>query len=191
MSTRLTCPGCGRALLLPADCTAELLSCPRCLARIPNPQAPDTSAAIQATPPAAPPSAPPPAPVRERGEWGRGVPVDVDVRRDSQRTNGCLVVLAVLGAIGICYALLGGMAMAQDRIFQPLLLTLGLLAVFTIASIAWVYSHRPSESVSGNIGRTVLGVLTITGAVVTAGFLLVMSGLIILFVVCLANGGKC
>lgn len=189
MSTRLTCPGCGRALLLPADCTAELLSCPRCLARIPNPQALDTSAAIQATPSAAPPSAPPSTSVTERS--AQMPRVDVDVRRDSQRTNGCLVVLAVLGAIGICYALLGGMAMAHDRIFQPLLVTLGLLAVFTIASIAWVYSHRPSESVSGNIGRTVLGVLTLTGAIVTAGFLLVMAGVIILFVVCLANGGKC
>ena len=56
MPTRITCPGCGRVLVLPSDCTAEVLSCPRCLTRIDNPQAAGPSTAVQAE---APPPKPP------------------------------------------------------------------------------------------------------------------------------------
>lgn len=39
--------------------------------------------------------------------------------------------------------------------------------------------------------RTVFGVLTITGAIVGVGGLLLLASLILLFVVCLSTGGKC
>ncbi len=103
-----------------------------------------------------------------------------------------MIVLAVLGCPGIAYTFIGSVVIAQeDKIYQPLLLTLGTLATFTVISAVWVFNRRPSPTVGGNIGRTVLGVLSISGAVLAVGFLLVVGTLILLFVVCLANNGKC
>ena len=188
MSTRLTCPSCHRLLMLPDDCTADVLSCPRCLARIPNPQAPAVSDAVQAQPPA-----PSPAAIRsEAPPLGGSQPIaDVDVRRDNRGVKGGVIVLALLGSLGICFFLFNSLLMAQlNRQIQPLLVLLGVLAVLTLLSALWVFS-RPSQTLGANIGRTVLGVLTITGVLVGVGFLLTVAGVILLFVVCLAKGGKC
>ncbi|HEY7311713.1 MAG TPA: hypothetical protein VH643_20290 [Gemmataceae bacterium] len=190
MSTRITCPGCNRLLMLPDDCTADVLSCPRCLARIPNPQALRSSDAVQAEPP--PPSSPA---VIQPEAAARGEPgplVDRDVRRDQRGVKGSVVVLAVLGSLGICYALFGSLVVAQeDRTIQPLLATLGVLALLTAGSAFWVFVRRPSETTGANIGRTLLGVLTLSGVLVGVGFLLAVAGVILLFVVCLSTGGKC
>jgi hypothetical protein len=183
MSARITCPGCNRVLLLPNDCTADVLSCPRCLARIPNPQAPRASDAVQAEPPLS-------QPVGIRPEMAaRGGPIaDVDVRRDNQGVKGSVVVLAVLGILGICYALFGSLVMAQEeKAIQPLLITLGMLAVLTAISAFWVFVRRPSETIGANIGRTVLGVLRISGVMMGVGVLLMLAAWIVLFVVCLFN----
>lgn len=190
MASRITCPGCHRILMLPDDCTAEALSCPRCLANIPNPQAPGASTGVQAEPPSpAAPAAIRPEPARH---GGRGPLADVDVRRDNRGVKGSVIVLAVLGSLGVCYALFGSLVLAQeDRVIQPLLLTLGVLAVLTLISACWVFVHRPSETTGANIGRTILGVLTISGALVGIGLLLAVAGVILLFVVCLSSGGKC
>jgi hypothetical protein len=62
MATRITCPDCHAGLLIPPGCDTPSLSCPRCLARMPNPQAPSVPApeptapaitGIQTEPPAA------------------------------------------------------------------------------------------------------------------------------------------
>lgn len=190
MSTRITCPGCGRTLLLPSDCTAELLSCPRCLTRINNPQAAPASTAVQTQMPpvreAAVTAAPAPS---ERGP--RLPDLDVDVRRDNQRT-GCLMTgLPVIGGIGIGYALLVSVAQLTEGWFQPLLVILGVLTVLTLLSAGWIAATKPSETPGAYIGRTVLGVLTVTGAIVSVGGLLLVAGVILLFVVCLSTGGKC
>lgn len=184
MSTRITCPSCNRLLMLPDDCTADVLSCPRCLARIPNPQAPRTSESVQVERPAAP-----------RAEAiSRGGPhplADMDVRRDNRGVKGSVIVLAVLGSLGICYALMGSFfgGVMEGEVW-PMLVVLGVLAVLTAISALWVFS-RPSETIGSNIGRTVLGVLTITGALFGVGFLLAVAGMILMLVVCLSNGGKC
>ncbi len=190
MSTRLTCPGCGRILLLPADCTAETLSCPRCLARIPNPQAAPGPTAVQTTVSSPPP--PPTSLTRDR-PWrpDRDVEVDVDVRRDNRRTGGCMIALAVLGALGLVYTLLGSTALAKEGVFEPLVILLGILAVATIISVVRVYGGQPGPSTGSKVGRTVLSVLTISGVLVATALLLIGAGVIFLFVVCLSHGGKC
>jgi hypothetical protein len=191
MSMRLTCPGCGRSLLLPDDCTAELLSCPRCLANIPSPRVAVASAAVQ-TAPSPPPPAAPPSGVRRAEDWLPPPPVDVDVRRDYRRTGALSIVLAVFGGIGVSYALFLGFAVAQQaRTPEPLLVLVGALAAFTAISALMVFVRRPSETVGANIGRTILGVLTISGAIVAVGSLLLAALIVFALVVCLANGGKC
>jgi hypothetical protein len=192
MSTRLTCPGCGRILLLPADCMTETVSCPRCLAMIPNPQVAPGPTAVQTTlPPAPAPAAPSPSAVTQSRPWVREMDVDVDVRRDSRRTSGCMIALAVLGALGLVYILLGSAALAKEGTFQPLLIVLGILGVATVISLVRVYGGQPSPSTGRNLGRTVLGVLTISGVIIATGLLLIGAGVIFLLVVCLSHGGKC
>ena len=69
MPLEITCPGCGRSLRLPIDCTAEMLSCPRCPGAYPNPQAPVTSTAVQAETPAASTPSARSAGITERSPW--------------------------------------------------------------------------------------------------------------------------
>lgn len=103
-----------------------------------------------------------------------------------------MVVLAVLGSLGISYALFGSLMMAQEeRTIQPLLATLGVLALLTAGSAFWVFVRKPSATTGANVGRTLLGVLTLSGVLVGVGFLLTVAGVILLFVVCLSTGGKC
>lgn len=186
MSTRITCPGCGRALVLPSDCTAEVLSCPRCLARIDNPQASGAIYAVRAGEPPVRPNAvtPPPA----SGEHGPHIAeIDVDVTRDTRRTGCLMILLPVIGGAGIAYSLLIGVALLKEEgAFQPLLLLLGVLTVLTFLSAGWGVAHRNGTF----LGRTVLRVLTITGVIISVGALLGVAALIFLFAVCLANGAK-
>jgi hypothetical protein len=192
MSTRLTCPGCHRVLLLPSDCTAETVSCPRCLALIPNPQAAPGPTAVQETlPPAPAPAAVPPSAVTKARLRAPEVDVDVEVRRDTRRTSGCMIALAVLGAVGLIYTVLGSAALAKGGVFQPLMVVLAILTVATLISVARVYADRPSESTARNIGRTVLSVLTISGVLVATALLLIGAGVIFLLVICISHGGKC
>ncbi len=191
MSMRLTCPGCGRSLLLPDDCTAELLSCPRCLANIPNPRTAPDSLAVQTTP-SPPPAGAPPSGVRRAEDWLPSPSVDVDVRRDNHRTGPLSFALAILGGIGVSIALLGSFGAAiGDASFGLLRSTMVALVVLTLLSAFTVIGSRPSPTIGANIGRTVLRLLTITGAIIAIGSLLVAAMFIFALVVCLSNGGKC
>jgi hypothetical protein len=185
MATRITCPRCGRQLLLPEDCTAELLSCPRCLGQLNNPQA-SSSTAIQTEAP------PPPSPVT--GSLGsqsaprpRVADLDVEVRRDNRGMRGLLLVLALFGSFGVGYALLGSFALLMSGEYQALLGILGILAVLTVISAVWVAMNRPGETPGAFIGRTMIALLTIVGV----GVALLLAALILLFTVCIAKGGKC
>jgi hypothetical protein len=190
MPTQITCPSCHRLLALPDDCTARLLSCPRCLAQIENPQAADRSSAVQAEAP------PPPAAVTPT----RQVPfarlqhvadVDVEARWDNRGTSALTIVLAVLGSLGIGYALLGSVTLVRAGLYRPVLVLLGGLTILTLISGGYVFSRNPGETAGATIGRALLNVLRISGVIVAVGGLLLLAAVILLFVVCLANGGKC
>ena len=190
MSMRITCPGCGRILVLPSDCTAEVLSCPRCLTRIDNPRTmePFTGVQVEAPPVRETAVTSSPSPL-DRGP--RLADMDVDVRRDSRRTGCLMTLLPVMGGAGIAYAFAGGFSLLGQGEFRPLLVLLGVLTMLTLVSAGWVATHKPSGTPGANIGRTVLSLLTITGAIVGVGGLLMVAGVILLFVVCLSTGGKC
>jgi hypothetical protein len=182
MSTRITCPGCGRLLVLPPDCTAELLSCPRCLTRIDNPQAAGSIYAVQAEVPPVVPTALTPSPAsRERRL--RIDELDVDVRRDNQRTGCLMILLPVIGGAGIAISLLNVIDDLQYGEFPLLLLLLGVLTVLTLISAGWEAGHRQRAF----SGRTVLRVLTISGFIISVGALLCVASLIYLFIVCLSH----
>ena len=72
--------------------------------------------------------------------------VDVDVRRDGRRTKGCLIALAVLGGIGVSWALLGGIVAAHEGAHGVLFSILGFLLMLTVVSAVWVFAHHPGET---------------------------------------------
>ncbi len=190
MNTRITCPNCRRLLLLPADCTAEVLSCPRCLTAIDNPQAAEAPTNVPAEAPPREPSvtsAPLPAPVVPP----RSAEVDAEVRSDNRGTSRRMIFLAVLGGVGISYALLGSFALLGHGEIWQALLVLSALMVLTFFSAVWVIGSESDATIGGNIGRIVLRVLTISGVIVAVGALLALAALILLFVVCLSSGGRC
>ena len=191
MSMRITCPKCRRQLLLPSDCTAEVLSCPGCRTEIANPQSTPASTGVQAEAP---------SPLRESPVTPSPIiapklridDVDGDVPRDGVGTSRLRVLLPVLGGLGTAYALLlGGLFMLKDGEFWPLLIFLAVLAMFTLFRAARVADRHPRDTSGAFIGRTVLGVLTYMGAIVGVGLLLAVATLVFLLAVCAVNGGKC
>ncbi len=92
--------------------------------------------------------------------------------------------LAVLGGLGIAYALTLGFGAAVYGGFEPLFVILGVLMVLTLFSAVWVAYRQPSERMGSNIGRIALDVLAFVGV----GILLVIACLIFLFVICLSGG---
>jgi hypothetical protein len=118
-------------------------------------------------------------------------PVDLTVARDNHGMSCLMIGLAILGSLGVSYALLGGFAILKQGEYQPLFFVLGVLTVLTLISAGWVWVRKPSRTVGANIGRTFLGVLTISGVLVGVGGLLMLAALILLFAVCLSSGGKC
>jgi hypothetical protein len=189
MSQRIPCPHCHRQLLLPADCTAEMLSCPSCHAEIANPQttaSPPEPAAVPPSPQSAVTASPSPLVPGLRLDDG-----ERDTPRDSHGASRSTVFLASLGGLGIAYALLGSFTLLKDGEFRPLLILLSVLVIFTLFSAALAANRHPRDTMTGFLGRTILGVLTITGVGVGVGLLLAVAAAIILFAVCLSNGGKC
>jgi hypothetical protein len=107
MAERVTCLGCQQTLRIPAGSGSRWLTCPRCLSLVATPEA-TAPGAIQAEAPARPPA---PSAVGIQAELAPRssiVPaagLDVDARRDSSATLGCLVLLVIPVVLGIAGSL--------------------------------------------------------------------------------------
>jgi hypothetical protein len=208
MSERIYCPACKRALRLPADCVDPWLSCPRCLARIRNPQSEPERA--PSSPGVAPqerqPEARPRCPgcgvdveprwlfcpfceerLRDRlpRQWSGSV--EGDVRRDTTTMQVILILLAIVGGLGIFLALMTSFAALTDNEVAPLFVTLAVLFVLTVIS-AIIVSVREKKSPQPTAARIVLGTITLAGALVAGGCLFMGAIFVFFFVVCLAGG---
>lgn len=191
MSQRISCPQCHRQLLLPADCTAAVLSCPSCRREIANPQAtptPPSEPETTSPPTAESPVTTSPTPRMPGLQLDKG---DPDAPHENYGMSRGSVFLASLGGLGIAYGLLAGVALLKDRESRPLLIFLSVLVLFTLFSAARASSRHPRDSMGAFLARTILGLLTITGVGVGVGLLLAVATVIILFAVCLSNGAKC
>jgi hypothetical protein len=115
--------------------------------------------------------------------------LDLDVRRDHQRTSGCMVVLAVIGVLGILYFIGLGMNWGPRAGGMWATLLIGLLFCAGISALR-VYT-RPQPPTGGQgVGRVLFGTLALAGAVIGAGLLLLLAIGLFLFVVCLAGAGR-
>lgn len=211
MATRVTCPGCGKVLQVPAGCDAAELTCPHCLGIVPNPSAPTGAAvsaavgAIQTTPtPGAPrttPSCPHcgesvdptwrwcPACGRSTKYAGLATPdLDVDVRRDHRRAGCVLASLPVLGGLGVAYLLIGGLSMGADEGFGLVLAVLLVLGVI-VGVWSWCLGKKSGRPVtSRDVGHAVVGTLRVAGILVGSMVVLGFASFIVLFAICLSGG---
>lgn len=100
-------------------------------------------------------------------------------------------VWAVLGSFGLIFALLAtGGAFAQGSP-QPFLLLVG--CVFAVVGISALVTLVRSDGAlsSRNLGKILLGALSLAGMLIASGGLLVLAGIVFAFVVCLAGGRGC
>jgi hypothetical protein len=186
MAERVTCPGCQQTLVIPAGSRNRWLTCPRCLSPVANPQA-VAPGAIQAEAPARAPAADvygvqaePDPPLAERVRRG-AAGIDVDVRRDTRATSGCLILLAVLGALGIGLLFLGALGVLAEGESGPLVtLAVGLFVLGLIS--AGIVAARGSGG-ERFAGRVVLGTLALSGGLI----LFLLAILVFAFVVCMAT----
>jgi hypothetical protein len=137
--TQVTCPGCQRPLRIADGVTQPWVTCPRCLARVANPQA-------------------------QAAGGPDGLEVDYEVRRDVQKTGWLLVVLAGLGALTLLWV--GRAVIKSTGDLLTMLTGLGVLAALSAAYVLW---RRPGGTPLESAGRVAVGTLALVGAIVAIG----------------------
>ncbi len=201
MAQRVPCPGCGKTLRIPDGVTAPWLSCPHCLAQLPNPQA---AAGIQTTPSAPAARTTCPAcgetiegtwrycPVcredlrRPGGPRGSAVP-DVDVRRAQRGTSVFLILLAVLGGLGFAYGVLVSVAMLGEGTAWPAAIFLAIVLGIGALSAVRVYDRPQPPTGARGVGSVVVRTLAGLGCLFGVLVLVGIASIIILLIVCLSN----
>lgn len=217
MPEPIVCPSCQKPLRVPADFHLAWLTCPRCLAVVPNPAAqaitPSPAPPVLETYPMQPAVETPDATRRldqcpscgkpadpnwvfcpyceEPMRAPRGMALERDVRRDTRRTGTGMIVLATLGGLAILWALVGTGAEAfGDRDPGPFVgVLVGLAVLFGISTLI-VMIRSKGNLQSRGIGRLVVSTLALTGGLVAAGFLLSLAVVVFLLAVCLVGAGK-
>jgi hypothetical protein len=172
---RVTCPHCASALHVPESVTDPVVTCPRCLSRIPNPGAPSTGA----------PATEQRVPANDAGVEGgtrsfslprypSGSPPDADAEAggDTRGLGWGLVLLAGLLVVGIVF--FASLAVAGSG-FGPILIWAGVggIGSFVVGILA-------ALAVGRGAGREVW-----PGAAVAAAVLVgVLAGVVLLCLTC-------
>jgi uncharacterized membrane protein YuzA (DUF378 family) len=175
--SRVKCPSCGAGLILSEAAGEWRATCPRCLAEIDVPEAAPVPDAIQAERPERREER---LRGQERGYYGRP---DVDVRRDTQRTNPLVIVLAVIGGLGVGFLGLTALPLVADGQYSALLsLAVPLLFLAGISTLIVFVRSRGNPGASG-FRRVAVGTLALAGILVLTLFAVC----IFFFVICLAT----
>jgi hypothetical protein len=193
MAQRIPCPGCGRWLRIPGGIAEPWLTCPKCLAQLPNPAAVTPAAGVQAGP-----SPPTPAfcpkcgeaveaswrycpacheDLRQPAVWGFGAATDSDVRRDQWGTSVSLILLAVFGGLGLIYV---GIHSDRGRFLGLTLLAL----LFVLVAYNNVYNQRQPPTGARGMAQVVVRTLAGFGCLFGIWLLVSLAALIVLFIVC-------
>jgi hypothetical protein len=145
MHSDAACPRCGRVLRVPAALTDEVVTCPSCLAMMPNPHG-----------------------VRRGG-------LEAEVRREWSVTSVVLAVLIGLCVVGIILSWIGARATPQREQYlgQAILLALCVAGGFAILDLLVViaivrFAARkltPSGSGAAAVGKALGLVLLLIGAI--------------------------
>lgn len=166
MPHRITCSWCETPLRVAEAITAPFVTCPNCLARIPNPGTPETRATPATTAPAHRP---------------RAATLDEDTHGDSKLVGCGLIVLALLGGLGILQ--IAALALHEPDgyiVWIALAIGVGFLALVATGIMFVRTRKNPRER---TVGRVVLGTFALIGALMLGGFAL----LVLFFIVCLVT----
>jgi hypothetical protein len=171
------CPSCKATLSIADFVTAPWLTCPRCLAKIPN-QKPSNKPTCMMCAEEIPPG------VRTCPHCRSviaGSLVDMDVERDTSRVSGAMIPMAMIGVAGV-----GWYLMNVNRGTWGVLLSAAFAAVVIVGIV--LAMNRGNETAQG-IGRIILRSLAILGIVFIVGAAVGLAILVFLFVTCLAAMG--
>jgi hypothetical protein len=165
----VTCPHCNAALRVDDDVGAGSITCPRCLAHLPNPAA------------------------REAAVTGGGVlaiSVDDEARRDSRGTGCGVLFLVSLVAVGVAFGLsfgvsaLGKAGRYGDNLFIVWFLVGGFGAVLVLG-LTMFYVMRALRSDEARQDESRVGRQFMTGcALFLALFAGLLAGLVVLGLTC-------
>jgi hypothetical protein len=153
--SEMICVSCRHVLHVPDVLRAPTFTCPCCLAELPNP-----NSAVAGDV----------APSLER-----------EVRRDTRRTGGCLLVLAVLGALGLGSGLLVSIPAVEGGGGASFILAL-LFLLLLVAGVGLAYA-RPNL-VGPGFARILLGGLAVLGGLFAFSLVLALALIIFLLVSC-------
>lgn len=201
MPIRQQCPACQAQLRIPDSISAPSVTCPRCLAEVPNPGArsepgfplaaetPAHTVATRPCPECRKPVLPHyyfcphcDAPLRVGNTRVEG-----EVRRDTQGTGIGLIVLALLGAVSLFIPFLTGLGMAARGRPQGVA-TAGIIMIFVLlvgTGIMWWQTIGNPQA--RGLARAFLTGLAFAGFAVAATAALAFAAVIVLFAVCLAG----
>jgi hypothetical protein len=200
MPRSVTCPGCQRLLRVPDGITTADVTCPRCLALVPNPHL-GAVEAVGETPSRETSCPRCGKPVEKQWRFcpnceavlagprrgARGVYFDDEVRRDRTGTSVILILLAVLGGIGMCAYLWAGVAALEEGTWQLLAgVILGVLFLALVSTGIMYYRTRNDPSRRG-VGRVVVGTLALTGGLFGLSCVLGVAFVLYFFIACLMN----
>jgi hypothetical protein len=117
----------------------------------------------------------------------RGIYFEDDVRRDRTGTSVILILLAVLGGFGLCAYLWVGVATLQEGSWELLAgVVLGVLFLALISTGIMFYRTRHDPSQRG-VGRIIVGTLALTGGLFGLSCVLGFAVILYFLIECLAN----
>jgi hypothetical protein len=200
---------------MPPGVNLAWLTCPRCLAVVPNPAIESVTASPAPAAPVVPETASPspenpPAGERICPQCGKpiqarwlfcphcevalrspmGGPVDAIVRRDTRRTGLGMALLAVVGGNGLVWGLVGSSGQAARGDFSAIA---GVLVVFTIlfGISALIALHRSRKDPSAiGVRRILVGTLTLAGGAIAISVIACFAVCVFVLAVCL-SGARC
>jgi hypothetical protein len=114
--------------------------------------------------------------------------VDVIVRRDSRRTRVGIVLLAVLGGLGLLWALLG----TSTTFFfdkgdaAPFLAVLIISFLLFLVSVPITLWRSKRDNSARGVGRVFLTTFALAGGAIVIGALLTLATIVFLLAVCFA-----
>ena len=164
MPSLFRCPSCNALLKVEDSVSAPWLTCPSCLAKVPNPA----------------------AGTGRTGGMGGALPAsplpDEEARKDSRLTGFGIFGLIMMATVGLPSLISWGGELGP-------LGAIGAVLIPVAAVVGFFILRRQESPTAQGAARLIRGTLTMVGVISTLGIVLIVAGVIFLFAVCAMGGG--